>query len=392
MWQQRLEKRLLDWRLLSIAGLLFGLSIIALATVDSSELENIGGSLLDTGTFELSYDDGLRKRYSPACGCRGPAKQHWHGVTFMSRQLSLARIGETRSTDVAIYSPMPDVTSYSPGWFTMDAEVWIFKKDPAGVPSPQSFLSAEWKKANLGTASYHVLNHLMSLHLRSDASVDVYLAGPYPVGAYLPTSGSEITIRRPSPPTNASLSLREEYQALGAATYYRRNDISHPMLDLTGPTIVVKVEGRGVAFSDYKANWSSKVDREDMVTVVVLHVPFAARIAFTPWGFPSDSHAPQLLTERRLMSDALHMLVRERGHIDLHAMAMNLGEYAQAARHAASKNYHELNELNWATCPSDQQRSCRGFMEFDMPSLPPQTGYCYLDVCNTCGFFLLAAR
>lgn len=247
----------------------------------ASSPQQVSGRLLGLHSITLAEGTQADGGISPLCGCEKPKLNQWRGITFASREITIARAGRAPWTEWVVSAAEPESIELNGHFENIVVEALKLRGqgrfDPRELMAgPQEFqgriLRREvFRQYRLALMAHHP-GHVAQL-------------GPVPVGAWIPFPGSAVTLT--DTPTvfpgqeTPKVRIAERYPSdIGwIAPDQPAEPQAYPLGDFLGPVVIW--------FRDPSATIPGTDIRptpgEDTITALVIrHHVFSTRIGVVP--------------------------------------------------------------------------------------------------------------
>lgn len=348
------------------------------------------GELSETGAVELAFAGEQRDGISPACGCFAEqSADTWRGITFVARDVEVSPVtaSATGVTGYLFTSPLPAEVRWVPGFRVRATHYHLllppgYRFDPAALadgtlPAEVRVLEKRhYPKEPLIVAFTRAPMHLTTL-------------GSYPIGAWIPTTRSNVTLRhqRSSFPGGDSRAIIEEtFPAFTLPPENHegkivvRGELGYPILDFLGPQLVAWTLG------DVRLGTTTTLDARPAskpsgihLHALVLTVPFALRLAVQGWSL---DEVDRLHAEHAKSSDCiLPVELREySGTVSLTIPnpRQQASEFSTIYRKMSAENTvirADSELLEGGFCSRARPGDVTNSTVFRLPPLPPHEGF-----------------
>ena len=234
-----------------------------------------------SGVRDVSFVEGSQSDVgvSPVCGCEHPPLDEWRGVTFAARELTLVRNGTSPWTEWSLTSADPAPLSLLANprdWLTVSAVRFRTR----GAFNPRWMLGdlrrhvTVVSEQRFSAYKFLLLNH-QPLHLA--------MLGPVPVGAWVPSPGSQVTLHsQPSsfPQDPRVASLTETYPSTVGTRVGLENSQGYPLGDFMLPNLVLWSADPSLQIPETPL--SRPAARGVVTALLFRRSTFSVRVAATP--------------------------------------------------------------------------------------------------------------
>lgn len=262
--------------------LLIAACIAGVVYLRSGRPVSIRSNLTKIGDIEFSYRHFQNEDISPLCGCyeeQNPEK--WRGVTFTTRRVRIERSGPEPITAYQVSAAEPEPIKWLSGGVRFKAELYFLS-----LPSNETFNPQLLLKGQL-PATYQIINRIQFEPKRqfvffSEKELNVVLLGDKPLGAWIPSDGSRVSVEY-----NKGMFPAAKVKGVIKETYHLRErlpvfgTVGMPLGDFLGPDVVLWSEDEKVFILDgrnvVKFPPGGTYDRK--IAVLITHPPFSLRVA-----------------------------------------------------------------------------------------------------------------
>lgn len=264
---------------------------------DRGETFMVAGNVSYSGDVAIRFHGLQEEGVSPACGCVHPIFGHWRGISFIGREIDVARTGVIPETGYLITSPEPGQIDWRPSYLGFTATIYSFSA-PYGTPIDfPHLLSADTASKFKQLHSTQVKGFEMALI--SNNPLHIRMEGHTPLAAWLPAEKSTIKLGfRPARPGSLSFaSIQESYVPYTDGIGFRSDSSAFfmgpmgvPSIDLLGPDVVLWTDdpkATVILSESFPADsfhiLEKATDGERRIIVIALNPAFAIRVAVSPY-------------------------------------------------------------------------------------------------------------
>jgi hypothetical protein len=299
------DRRVLGAAFLTVAGLVGVLIVLLLGRV---QLVRVTGRLF--GVRDISFIEGAQSEggISPVCGCEHPRVNAWRGVSFASREVTLARAGQSPWTEWVLSSANPGPIELQGGTDVSTIEAVRLRPHKAFNPRwiVDGDLARDSQVLSRSTFSGYRLTLLTHQPLR------LALLGPVPISAWMPFPGSQVSLgqlRSQFPQEPQQPQLVEDYPALIGSSSRASGKAAelqaYPVGDFLGPDLVIWTADPAAQMPATPI--SGPTERGVITALLIKGNTFSARIGVVPLTDREradrrklDAEKPQLAQENVL--------------------------------------------------------------------------------------------
>jgi hypothetical protein len=247
----------------------------------ASSPQQVSGQLSGLGSISLAEGTQADGGISPLCGCEKPKFNEWRGITFASRETTIARTGRAPWTEWVVSAAEPESIELN-GHFE-DVVVEALKLRGQGRFNPEELMAGP-QELQGRVLSREVLRQYR-LALMTHRAGHVAQLGPVPVGAWIPFPGSRVTLT--DTPTifpgqerpRARLVERYPSDVGWIAPDQTAEPQAYPLGDFLGPVVIwFRDPSATIPGTDIRPT-----PRKDTITALVIrHSVFSTRIGVVP--------------------------------------------------------------------------------------------------------------
>lgn len=283
----------------------------------------IAGEISEFGDVELSYNSVQNAEISPLCGCyEKPEADHWRGVTFLARHLTLHRTGTHPKTAYFVTAAMPDTIRWYASSFRLQGIAYTLEITNDGAFDPHLLLSSKFP-SSYRVLSKKVLKREEAVLFVTGEKLNVDLLGDKPFASWIPVEDSRVSLKYQKDAyakSKGTATIEEVYKNWSEETIKDSptkadfSNTSYPIADFIGPNIVLWSDDEtAVVASNHELSHqilstASSSQRRKITAVLITKPPFSARVACMPYA---EEHLQKYM--QLMKSDIPQYAFAERG-------------------------------------------------------------------------------
>lgn len=278
------RKNLLTTISLAICATSF-LTFLYLTTSNPTEIR---AELTQLGDIEFTYTGKQNDAISPLCGCYSEQpRDKWRGITFPARYLQINREGSKPLTGYMMTAAVPSNISWLSSIFQLQGSIYTFALPVNEYFDPRYLLNDKFPETYrvLNIKKYDSTDHFL---LISAQGLNVALLGDMPLGSWIPTEGSQVTIkyRKEGMHLNApNVAIIEEKYKNTESNVKTLGVPNIPLGDFLGPNVIFWSEDKSAvikAGGDILQFNQRLLESEKVIHAIVTQPSFSVRVGADP--------------------------------------------------------------------------------------------------------------